>query len=301
MDKLSNFQHSAAVNELVGNQAGAGWEAGRHQKGIIASEINEIWEGLVLQDIELTRDGIVDGLFTLYGLAYRLGFNPDEDYADMMESQWSKFDPTYEDAEKTRQKYEDQGVEVTQREAHHPYTGELLIVTLSAKDQKDLAGKMINRGKWLKSHRFEEPVFRPLDEGVEKTLPQLPPETLQRLKEYIAIYGELRYDSRGEKVLATLSIDENTSLELRSVNRLEKMDSLHIYGFTMPGVDADPMWYQLQEPGPFDVGSVGLKPIKKDDPYHNQLIQNFFAENLDYGRICFGCIMVIKDTDHSVD
>lgn len=166
----TNFKHAATVNALVGNETNSGWEAADHQLKIIRSEWEELSEGVETRDLHETRDGIADVLFTVYGLAHRLGLDADGDYDDMMTSQWSKFDTTEDDALLTQQKYVDKGMAVVTVDRFHPETGEILRVTLSSMDQLDDKGRFCPKGKWLKSHRFMEPVFKPLPSTVANRL-----------------------------------------------------------------------------------------------------------------------------------
>lgn len=149
------------INTVAGNVSNQGWSAADHQIGLIQSELKELTDAIDMRDIHETRDGIGDVLFTVYGLAHRLGLNALEDLQSVISSNWSKFDTTEEDAEKTKHKYLAWGVESEVRRyamssSFHYY------VLVSAFDQKGTDGKNYPKGKYLKSWRFQEPVFNPL-------------------------------------------------------------------------------------------------------------------------------------------
>lgn len=207
---MSNFKDSANVNHLAGNLYNGGWEAIEHQRDIIASEVNELFtDGIEDRNIHEIRDGIADVLFTTYGLAHRMGVDANVDYADMMKSQWTKFDTTEEEALKTKAKYDELGIEtcyiqrsvtverdVTMDKLRELANGDediygeimvsrmsdlinnpviesetlLLYVTLSAKQQLDARQRPIPPGKWLKSYKFQEPVYGPLPAEVSEKL-----------------------------------------------------------------------------------------------------------------------------------
>lgn len=170
----SNFDDAAMVNLLAGNLSNGGWQAADHQMDVIQSEWNELSEGVATRDIEETRDGIIDVLFTVYGLAHRLGMNADDDWDTMMTSQMSKFDVSEDDALETKEKYHRKGMATVTVDRFHPLTGERLYVTLSSKDQMDDKGRYCPKGKWLKSYKFLEPDY-----------PALPDETLAKLEEAV--------------------------------------------------------------------------------------------------------------------
>lgn len=110
--------------------------------------------GILLKDIAEKAISIA----THYGLPYEY------DLEMVCASQWSKFDNNPEDAALTVARYAENGVEVYQEVRY--LDGEQAsaiatsyIVTHSAKDQNDLKGRPIPKGKWLKSVNFKEPEF----------------------------------------------------------------------------------------------------------------------------------------------
>lgn len=168
---LDYFPGSAEINQLVGNLWNSGWSAADKQIGIIESEFHETADdGIAKRDVHELRDGVGDLLFTVIGLAHRTGLNAAADYAQVVASQYSKFDPTEEDAQKTKAKYDALGMETRYEHRQIPGTQDWVYVTFSAKDQIDHQGRKCGAGKWLKSYRFAEPVFDALPDEVAAKL-----------------------------------------------------------------------------------------------------------------------------------
>lgn len=165
---MTNFQRTADINNLVGNETNGGWEAVDHQVKIVQSEWDELLEGIGERDIDELRDGIQDVLFTVYGLGHRAGMPVDLDYDELVRSQMSKFDTTEESALLTRKKYEAMGMSVIQKD--RVFEGRVYVVTYSAKDQYDHQNRFAPEGKWLKSRAFEEPRYQPLPNDVQLAL-----------------------------------------------------------------------------------------------------------------------------------
>lgn len=168
-DHQTNFTAMGMLNTLADNPFNSGWSAIDHQIKLIESEFNELKDGIVARDIHEVRDGIQDMLVTVYGLAWRGGFPADVDAAEVVRSNLSKFDPSKEDAILTKNKYLAIGVE-TFTKTRTLEDGEICVVTFSAVDQVGTDGKKYPKNKWLKSHRFQEPVYTPLHPLVAKTL-----------------------------------------------------------------------------------------------------------------------------------
>lgn len=159
----SSWSETQAINLLAGHAHDAGWQAVDHQMKIVTEEWNEMVEGIDTRDIKEFRDGLGDLLFTLCGLAWRAGVPAVRDLRAVVNSNWTKYDTSQEDAEKTAEKYKALGLETYYREASLPYNpNDVYWVTYSATDQVDINGKKYFAGKWLKSYRFELPKFEPL-------------------------------------------------------------------------------------------------------------------------------------------
>ena len=167
------FPGSAEINQLVGNLENSGWEAADKQIGIIESEFHETADdGIKARNVYELRDGVGDLIFTTLGLAHRTGLDAAADYAQVVASQYSKFDPTEQDALKTKAKYDALNMETRYEHRQIPGTDDWVYVTFSAKDQIDGEGRKCGAGKWLKSYRFANPVFK-----------ALPPEVAAKLGE----------------------------------------------------------------------------------------------------------------------
>lgn len=168
--KPTNYIATAVINAIAGNETNGGWDAIDHQLKIITSEFEELRDlGIRDRNIHELRDGIQDLLFTVYGLAWRAGIDADVDFAEVVRSNMTKFDNTDEDALLTQQKYEAIGV-ITRCLRVTAEDGKVYYVTKSAIDQTGLDGKSYPAGKYLKSHRFEEPVYASLEPEVEAML-----------------------------------------------------------------------------------------------------------------------------------
>ncbi|BAW26749.1 hypothetical protein [Pseudomonas putida] len=165
------YPGAAEINQLVGNLWNSGWGAADKQIGIIESEFHETAnDGIAARDVYELRDGVGDLIFTTLGLAHRTGLNAAADYAQVVASQYSKFDPTEEDALKTKAKYDALGMATRYERRQIPGTDDWVYVTFSAKDQIDGEGRKCGAGKWLKSYRFAEPVFDELPAEVGSKL-----------------------------------------------------------------------------------------------------------------------------------
>lgn len=157
----SAWRGTCAINQMAGNFANAGWLAADHQIRIIESEFDELKEGIASRDEKELRDGIADLLFTVIGLAHRLGLPSIADLAEVVRSNLTKFDPTVEDAIKTHAKYQAIGVDTYRVEKFAP-DNTSCFVTYSTHDQVDTAGKKYIANKWLKSYRWEDVDLEPL-------------------------------------------------------------------------------------------------------------------------------------------
>lgn len=170
------YPGSAEINQLVGNLHNSGWAAADKQIGIIEAELLETRDdGVNARNVYELRDGIGDLLFTVLGMAHRTGISASSDYKHVVASQYSKFDPTEEDALKTQAKYEALGMVTRYERRQIPGSDQWVYVTFSAKDQIDGEGRKCGEGKWLKSYRFANPVFEALPLAVAAKLPEPEP------------------------------------------------------------------------------------------------------------------------------
>ena len=158
----TNFRLTSMINAIAGNNANQGWDAVDHQIKIIESEFNELCDGIKARDVGELRDGIMDLLFTVYGLAHRAGIDADADFLEVVRSNMFKFDANEEDCMLTAEKYSQQGVSTNAFIMRDTEANRVYYITRSAKDQNDHREKFLPAGKWLKSHNFEEPQYEPL-------------------------------------------------------------------------------------------------------------------------------------------
>lgn len=163
---------AAEVNQLVGNTFNQGWAAADKQLKIIKSEFNELCDGIRDRDLHELRDGIGDVLFTVLGLAHRVGIDAQADYALIVASQFTKFDRTVEDAERTKAKYDAKNMQTHYEARFLPGEEAPYYVTYSSVDQIDDQGRPCSAGKWLKSWQFQEPRFNDLPSNVAVMLPE---------------------------------------------------------------------------------------------------------------------------------
>lgn len=184
----TNFAMVSRINTIAGKPYGNPNEFHlpefverlRNQSRLIQSELNEtinkgiqkleeliaagVTEGDDFNKAVLeVRDGTMDILFTGYGLGHLAGLNVDQDFNEVCRSNMSKFDLTPENAELTRQKYAEKGVEtyILQTEIY----GTTYFITRSSKDQEVPTAdgtERIPAHKWLKSVNFQEPQYMPV-------------------------------------------------------------------------------------------------------------------------------------------
>lgn len=103
--------------------------------------------------------------FYAYSLGRNYGYDVREDWAEVCASNYSKFDREFEDVGPSFSKYFDKGI--------------IVVPTLSRCKQfyayiipydQTVDGKHYPKGKFLKSHKFQEPDYlRPVPEGITKT------------------------------------------------------------------------------------------------------------------------------------
>lgn len=160
--KPSNFEMCAEINHLVGNVVKRTHETMLHQKKIIEGEWDEMCESVEVGNIDTLRDDIADVLFTVYGMAARLGIPADLDFKKVCESQFTKFDNTIDEALATRDKYLEMGI-TTYYDEQIRKDGTKIYVTYSAINQTGKDNKSYPAGKWLKSCNYKEPIFDPLE------------------------------------------------------------------------------------------------------------------------------------------
>lgn len=169
----SQYDQIADINRLAGNEANGGWIAMERQAKLLRSELNELDEAIAAGNIYKARDGVGDIEFVLMGFKHRAGFPVTDDLQAVIESNLTKFDESTEECQLTTAKYAKIGIEIHFRVSDHPSKpGEKIYVALCTHDQtaSDADNTFYPGGKWLKSYKFREPVFGPLDFDVVEKL-----------------------------------------------------------------------------------------------------------------------------------
>ena len=107
----------------------------------------------------------LDLCYTLaYSTAHHFGIPVEADHEAVFKSNMSKFDLSLEDADRTKARYEAQGVAVHIETVHAldtQHSPATFYIVKSSKDQV-VNGKDYPAGKFLKSINFKEPVFSPI-------------------------------------------------------------------------------------------------------------------------------------------
>lgn len=161
MTPPTNFQHVTNINYIAGKTNQSTWQAAEQQLKVIAGEYDEVVEAIAERNLDKLRDGIADLLVTAYGMGSVLGYNVDDDMASVTSSLMTRFDATQGDAELTKQKYLDVGIETHIRTTRFPETQleneRVYYVTISSKDQvNQKTGEHIPAGKFLKSWKYRD-------------------------------------------------------------------------------------------------------------------------------------------------
>lgn len=161
MTTPTNFQRVTHINHIAGKTGQSNWQAAEQQLKVIAGEYDEVCEAIAERNLDKLRDGIADLLVTAYGMGSVLGYNVDDDMVSVTSSLMTRFDATSGDAELTKQKYLDVGVETHIRTTRFPATEttdeRVYYVTVSSKDQvNSKTGERIPAGKFLKSWKYRD-------------------------------------------------------------------------------------------------------------------------------------------------
>jgi NTP pyrophosphatase (non-canonical NTP hydrolase) len=152
MTTPTNFQRVTHINRIASKADRPTWQAAEQQLKVIAGEYDEVVEAIAERNLDKLRDGIADLLVTAYGMGSVLGFNADDDMVSVTTSLMTRFDTTKGDAELTKQKYLEYGVEthicVTMFPATETENVLAYYVTVSSKDQvNQVTGEHIPAGK----------------------------------------------------------------------------------------------------------------------------------------------------------
>lgn len=107
-EKVAEFNTTAAVERITEKTASV---FTTHPKmietclSLIREEVSELEDAVKAHDLTETRDALADILYVVYGMAFRLGINADEDFKQVHESNMSKFCATEEEAIQTVDNY----------------------------------------------------------------------------------------------------------------------------------------------------------------------------------------------------
>jgi hypothetical protein len=161
MKHETNFHGVTLVNHVAGKTNNPTWQAAEQQAKVI--------EAVAMRRLDRLRDGIADLLVTAYGMASVLGYDANADMAAVLQSLFTRFDRTEEDAAKTKIKYIDQGVETLTRITH--VGQDVYYITISTHDQINITnGETVPAGKFLKSWQYSDPVLPVLDADITAEL-----------------------------------------------------------------------------------------------------------------------------------
>lgn len=151
------FNEVSHMNSIFGNDKGnitdAPWSKLENQCKNILDEYEELVEALKNKDSIETRDALCDILVFTLGAFHILGADADRDMRKVYESNMSKLCSNQEELSRTREFYEELGIEV--------YTGGTFPCAWvkSTKQQTDLSGKIYQKDKFLKNINWKEPIF----------------------------------------------------------------------------------------------------------------------------------------------
>lgn len=130
----------------------------------LESVVNEmVWPAKdpdVLIDVRVVdlAQSIAEAMFILGEMIDLFGIAAASDIVLVMDSNFSKFDDSMEEFEKSAKRYRDGGMEVEPRESR--VGNNIYYAVISSKEQPDLSGRIIPKGKFLKSYKFYEPQFK---------------------------------------------------------------------------------------------------------------------------------------------
>ena len=154
----TNFEKATMINRIAGKiPEKPTWQHAEQQLKVIRSEFNEIVKAIEERNMDKLRDAIADVCVTAYGMGSIIGFDVDDDYGKVINSLFTRFDETEEDARLTSEKYKQLGVlTYTQRTE---VDGRVWFATKSTEDQVGNDGDDYPRDKFVKSHKFHQPIL----------------------------------------------------------------------------------------------------------------------------------------------
>jgi hypothetical protein len=141
------------------------WTAARNQYDMQMSELKEMKKAIDARDEQGYRDGIADALMTALGHGSVNPIPLEDDFELMSDCLLTRFDTSFEGAEKTIQKYVELGLS-KQDIAIFPsqVNGTDYYVVKTLRACQDNNGEKYAPNKFLKSYLFKEPVYPSVSE-----------------------------------------------------------------------------------------------------------------------------------------
>ena len=133
------------------------WEFAKKQMQMIRDELDEGMVGIEERDVEKFYDACHDIMFMVGAFSYLHAHDYYNGFETMSQALLSRFDTTEEDANLTKEKYLQMGVETYNRKVETPVG--LRWVTYSAVDVKISEEDVYRKDKWLKSHNYHTPDY----------------------------------------------------------------------------------------------------------------------------------------------
>lgn len=146
------------INAIAGTRNENRWEDIERQILMAQEEFNnELLRDLKARDRLKLRDSLADVLVFLFGVASVSDIDVAADFTVVTDALLSRFDSDMANAMITHRQYADRGVETSIRKTE--IDGVDYFVNFSVKDQTANSGEFIKEGKWLKSHKYHNPVL----------------------------------------------------------------------------------------------------------------------------------------------
>lgn len=169
---MSNEKHftphgSSILQQYAGYERNNNWADVNKIMRYLSQEYIEAIVALNARDIDGFRDAIADIRVLLDAIDAATTIDLEADYAEVINKLNTRFDKTPEDAKLTQLKYERNGVKTTI--AYNEQFG--IYTNIVCEDTNGLDNEFYPAGKWLKSYKFQQPIFQPLDKPFIDSLP----------------------------------------------------------------------------------------------------------------------------------
>lgn len=140
----------------IARPVNATWEMAELQLKLIKSEVAEMEEAVATKDVDAFVDANNDIIFLTSANAYLLNFDFLPSYKVMCSALLSRFDDTKADADLTRDKYLDLGI-LTYNRCVNSSIGKRWVTYVD--EDVTINGELFPQHKWLKSHKYHNPVY----------------------------------------------------------------------------------------------------------------------------------------------